>query len=171
MIACASLTLPTLSAVQLTLLNPVETFLQSGGQKPSRWKPSSNLEDENHHDGNLPPIWRTKIITMETFLQFGGRFRSQRIVPPNWRVFPQPADCSSKLEGVSAASGLLLQSGAINNSLFKVSCTFAGTSAACGNALHFCSGIPLAEDDSRTFAVQYHFPAVQYDFVQTIYDF
>ena len=31
--------------------------------------------------------------------------------PPNWRAFPQSADCSSKLEGVSAASGLFLQTG------------------------------------------------------------
>ena len=48
---------------------------------------------------------------METSLQSGGRFRSQRIVPPIWRAFPQPADFSSNLEGISAASGLLLQSG------------------------------------------------------------
>ena len=61
------------------------------------WEPSSKLEGISAASG--------------LFLQIGGRFRSQRIVPPDWRTFPQPADCSSKLEGVSAASGLLLQIG------------------------------------------------------------
>jgi len=55
----------------------VETFLQTGGQKSSWWKPSSSLEDENHRDGNVPPVWRTKIITVETFLHAGGTFPSQ----------------------------------------------------------------------------------------------
>jgi hypothetical protein len=31
-----------------------------------------NLEDGKNHDGNLPPSWRNKIITVETFLQSGG---------------------------------------------------------------------------------------------------
>jgi hypothetical protein len=31
------------------------------------------LEEENHHGGNVPQIWRKKIIAVETFLQTGGR--------------------------------------------------------------------------------------------------
>jgi hypothetical protein len=30
------------------------------------------LEEENHCGGNLPPVWRKKIIVMETFLRFEG---------------------------------------------------------------------------------------------------
>jgi hypothetical protein len=51
----------------------METFLQFGGRKSSRWKRSSKLEEENHRGGNVPPNWRKKIIAVETFLQFGGR--------------------------------------------------------------------------------------------------
>ena len=76
-----------------------EVVFQFGNQNPPRWKPSSNLEDKNHRDGNVPPIWRKKIIVMETFLQTGGR-KSSRLkrssnleeenhrdgnVPPIWR--------------------------------------------------------------------------------------
>jgi hypothetical protein len=42
----------------------METFLQSGGRKSSQWKRSSKLEEENHRDGNVPPIWRKKIIVI-----------------------------------------------------------------------------------------------------------
>jgi hypothetical protein len=42
----------------------VETFLQSGGTKSSWWKRSSNLEEQNHRSGNLPPSWRNKIIAI-----------------------------------------------------------------------------------------------------------
>jgi hypothetical protein len=54
----------------------METLLQSGGRKSSWWKRSSNLEEENHRDGNAPPNWRKKIIAVETFLQLGGRKKS-----------------------------------------------------------------------------------------------
>ena len=37
--------------------------------------------------------------------------KTRKIAPPIWRTFPQPADCSSNLEDVSAVSGLFLQSG------------------------------------------------------------
>jgi len=47
----------------------MEMLLQSGGRKSSRWKCSSNLEEENHRDGNAPPIWRKKIIVMNYILQ------------------------------------------------------------------------------------------------------
>ena len=40
----------------------METFLQIGGRKSSRWKCSSDLEEENHRGGNAPQIWRKKII-------------------------------------------------------------------------------------------------------------
>ena len=56
---------------------------KSGGQKSSRWKRSSNLGEENHRDGNVPPIWRKKIIAMETFLRFGGRKSSRWKRPSN----------------------------------------------------------------------------------------
>jgi hypothetical protein len=49
----------------------METFLQSGGRKSSRWKRSSNLEEENHRDGNVPPIWRRK-ITVILRVNFSG---------------------------------------------------------------------------------------------------
>ena len=42
-------------------------------RKSSRWKRSSNLEEENHRGGNAPQIWRKKIIVVEMFLRFGGR--------------------------------------------------------------------------------------------------
>jgi hypothetical protein len=51
----------------------METFLQSGGRKSSRWKRSSKLGEENHRDGNVPQIWGKKIIAIETSLQSGGR--------------------------------------------------------------------------------------------------
>jgi hypothetical protein len=40
----------------------METFLHDGGTKSSRWKRSSDLEEENHRGGHVPPIWRRKII-------------------------------------------------------------------------------------------------------------
>jgi hypothetical protein len=57
------------------------------------------LEIKIPHDGNVPQIWRIKIIAMETFLQSGGRKssrwkRSSNLeeenhrdgnVPPIWR--------------------------------------------------------------------------------------
>jgi len=64
----------------------METSLKSGGRKSSRWKRSSNLEEGNHRDGNVPPNWRTKIIVMETFLQTGGQKSSR------WK-------CSSRFAG------------------------------------------------------------------------
>jgi hypothetical protein len=50
----------------------METFLRFGGGKSSRWKRSSDLEGEKNQDGNVPPVWRNKIIAMENFLRFGG---------------------------------------------------------------------------------------------------
>jgi len=77
----------------------VETFLQAGGTKSSRWKRPSNLEQQNHRSGNLPPRWRNKIITVETFLHAGGTKSSRwkpsstleeqnhrsGNLPPRWR--------------------------------------------------------------------------------------
>jgi hypothetical protein len=51
----------------------VETSLRFGGRKSSWWKRPSDLEGEKNQDGNVPPIWREKIIAVETFLRFGGR--------------------------------------------------------------------------------------------------
>jgi len=72
-------------------------FLQTGGGKSSWWKPSSKLEEENHRDGNVPPIWRRKIIAMETFLQIAGRFR--------W-CFYWPWDLQDVSAGVFIAHGI-----------------------------------------------------------------
>jgi hypothetical protein len=55
-----------------TKIITMETSLQSGGTKSSRWKRPSNLEEQKNHGGNAPPIWRNKIIAVETFLQSGG---------------------------------------------------------------------------------------------------
>jgi hypothetical protein len=70
----------------------METFLQFGGRKSLWWNCFSDLEEENHCDGNAPPIWRKKIIVMEMLLQSGGR-KSLR-----WK-------CSSSLEGEKKCDG------------------------------------------------------------------
>jgi hypothetical protein len=50
------------------------------------------LEEENHRGGNVPQIWRKKIIVVEMFLQFGGGKSSW------WK-------CSSNLEGENHCGG------------------------------------------------------------------
>jgi hypothetical protein len=42
----------------------METFRKFGGRKSSWWKCSSDLEEENHSGGNVPQIWRKKIIVV-----------------------------------------------------------------------------------------------------------
>ena len=61
--------------------------------------------------------------------------------PPIWRTFPQSADFSSKLEDVSAASGLLLQTGGRFRSQRIVPALLRGLSTGVENALHFCSKV------------------------------
>jgi hypothetical protein len=53
----------------------MKTFLQSGGTKSSRWKPSSKLEEQNHRGGNAPAICRTFPLMFFLVMGFAGRFR------------------------------------------------------------------------------------------------
>ena len=125
MITCPSVTLPTLPTTIFTIKNSQ--------------KPSPKLEGVSAVSGLFPQTGGRVKLSLEPSRTFAGRFRYQRKCPALLRHHPLTAERS---------------------------CTFAGTirhqrkrpaflrqqSAGCGNVLHFCRGIPLVKDASRTFA-------------------
>ena len=72
-----------------------------------------------HHDGNAPPIWRNKIIKMETLLQAGGTKSSQwkrpsKLEEQNHRSGNAPPSWRNKIIAVET----FLQAGGTKSSQF-----------------------------------------------------
>ena len=117
----------------------METFLQIGGRFPQPADCSSNLGDVSAASGLL--------------LQSGGRFRSQRIVPPIWRTnkiqfktFPHFCKNNRQPAETSRTFATAFRSQRKRPALLQEQ------SATSGNATHFCRNIPQPAEKPYTFA-------------------